>query len=85
MTNHAETRQFRGLMAYRGYTLEDVSKLTGMSLATIYKRLETDSFKVCELRRICSACEIDPRELLDIFFSSSRCKNATDNLHMEQL
>lgn len=63
--------RLKGKIVECGLTVEDVSKLSGMTAATFYRRLEKggESFTIKEIKSISKVLQLSMEEINYIFFS----------------
>ncbi len=66
-----KSKKFKGYLNYKGLTLQDVARDLGISLSTVYRRMELSCFTIADITRMRALYGFSSGDLLEIFFEDS--------------
>ena len=61
--------KLKGKLVEKGITVSDISKVLGIAPSTFYRKMDSNSFKICEADKIVTVLSLSLKEANEIFFA----------------
>ena len=67
---HVDIAKLNGKIAERGTTKEALSEAIGVARSTLFRRLQANTLRICDIHKICAFLRLSASEAQEIFLAA---------------